>query len=153
VKATSNSRGSISKSIQRQAGRRDMRRAALLAILLLDENTSPRIIPLLWERDVDAVHVRDRGLLSAPDHTLWKLALDETRTIVTINGKDFRKLAQRTQPHPGVVVIPSGGSADAQLNFIMSAVKWVASTNSSGGFANRYLEVNEKGEIIVAELM
>jgi predicted nuclease of predicted toxin-antitoxin system len=125
----------------------------LLAILLLDENTSPRIIRTLWQHDVDAVHVRDRGLLGAPDHALWKLAMDETRTIVTINAKDFRKLAQRTRVHPGIVVIPSGGSPDAQFNFIMSAVKWVSTTNSPAGFSNRYLEVGENSEIIVAELI
>lgn len=55
----------------------------------------------LWQQDVDAVLVRDRGLLGAPDHELWKLAVAETRTIVTINAKDFRKLAQRSQAHPG----------------------------------------------------
>jgi predicted nuclease of predicted toxin-antitoxin system len=125
----------------------------LLAILLLDENTSPRIIRTLWEHEVDAVHVRDRGLLGAPDHELWKLALDEARTIVTINGRDFRKLAQRSQTHPGIVVIPSGGSPNVQFDFIMSAVKWVTSTNSPDGFSNRYLEVDEKGEIARAELI
>jgi predicted nuclease of predicted toxin-antitoxin system len=125
----------------------------LLAILLLDENTSPRLVRALWERQVDAVHVRDRGLLGAADHELWQLALDETRTIVTINGKDFRKLAQRTQRHPGIVVIPSGGIPDAQLGFIMSAVKWVTSANSPIGFSNRYLEVGEEGEIILAEVL
>lgn len=125
----------------------------MLAILLLDENTSPRIVRTLWQNDVDAVHVRDRGLLGAPDHELWKLALTETRTVVTINAKDFRKLAQRSQAHPGIVVIPSGGSPDAQFNFIMSAVRWVSTTNSAAGFANRYLEVGENGEIIAAELI
>jgi predicted nuclease of predicted toxin-antitoxin system len=125
----------------------------LLAVLLLDENTSPRIIPLLWEREVDAVHVRDRNLLGAADHELWKLAIDEARTVVTINGRDFRKLARRTQRHPGIVVIPSGGNPKAQLGFIMSAVTWVTSTNSAIGFSNRYLEVGEKGEIILAEVL
>jgi len=79
--------------------------------------------------------------------------MDETRTIVTINGKDFRRLAQRTQQHPGIVVIPSGGTPDAQLSFIMSAVTWVTSTNSRTGFLNRYLEVGENGEIILAEVI
>ena len=77
----------------------------------------------------------------------------ETRIIDTINAKDFRKLAQRSQAHPGIVVIPSGGSPNAQFNFIMSAVRWVSSANSTAGFSNRYLEVGENGEIIVAELI
>jgi predicted nuclease of predicted toxin-antitoxin system len=124
----------------------------LLAVLLLDENTSPRIVRALWEREVDAVHVRDRGLLGASDHEIWKFAKQEGRSIVTINGKDFRKLARDSQKHPGIVVIPSGGSPDAQLEFIMSAVTWVTSTNSPDGFSNRYLEIGDEGEIILAEV-
>jgi predicted nuclease of predicted toxin-antitoxin system len=125
----------------------------LLAILLLDENMSPRIVRSLWDLDVDAVHVRDRGLLGAADHEIWKFARQEVRTVVTINGRDFRKLAKHSMDHPGVVVIPSGGSPDAQLEFIMSAVTWVTtSTNSPDGFSNRYLEVGDKGEIILAEI-
>jgi len=91
--------------------------------------------------------------LGAADHELWKLAIDEARAIVTINGRDFRKLAQRTQRHPGIVVIPSGGTPDAQLGFIMSAVNWVTSTNSPIGFSNRYLEVGEKRDIVLAEVL
>jgi len=108
---------------------------------------------MLWERQVNAVHIRDRGLLGAPDHELWKLAKQEARTIVTINGKDFRKLAKNSQEHPGIVVIPSGGSPDAQLESIMSAITWMTSTNSSDGFSNRYLEIGDKGEIILAEVI
>lgn len=124
----------------------------MLAVLLLDENTSPRIVRALWERQVDAIHVRDRGLLGASDYEIWKFAKQEVRTIVTINGKDFRKLAKDSQEHPGIVVIPSGGSPDAQLEFIMSAVTWVTSTNSPDGFSNRYLEIGDRGEIIFAEV-
>ena len=125
----------------------------MLAILLLDENTSPRIVRALWERQVDAVHVRDRGLLGAADHEVWKFAKVERRTIVTINGKDFRKLARDSLDHPGILVIPSGGSPDAQLQFIMSAVRWVNSANSPTGFSNRYLEVGESWEIVLAEVI
>jgi predicted nuclease of predicted toxin-antitoxin system len=125
----------------------------LLAILLLDENTSPRIVRALWERQVDAVHIRDRGLLGAPDHEVWKFAKAERRTIVTINGKDFRKLASDSPEHPGILVIPSGGSPDAQLKFIMAAVTWVTSTNSPTGFSNRYLEIGDDGEIVLAEVV
>jgi predicted nuclease of predicted toxin-antitoxin system len=73
----------------------------LLAVLLLDENMSPRIVRSLWDRDVDAVHVRDRGLLGAADHEIWKFARQEVRTIVTINGRDFRKLAKKKSGSSG----------------------------------------------------
>lgn len=125
----------------------------MLAVLLLDENTSPRIVRALWKHDVDAIHVRDRNLLAAPDHEVWKFALGEARTIVTINARDFRNLAERTQAHPGIIVIPSGGSPDSQLKLILAAVNWVTSANSPGGFSNRYLEVNEQSEIVLTELL
>jgi predicted nuclease of predicted toxin-antitoxin system len=102
-------------------------------MLLLDENTSPRIVNLLWKRQVDAVHIRDRNLLGAADHEIWRFAQQEARTIVTINGRDFRRLAKSSPEHRGIVVIPSGGSPDAQLDLIMSAVTWITSTNSSTG--------------------
>jgi predicted nuclease of predicted toxin-antitoxin system len=66
-------------------------------MLLLDENTSPRIVNLLWKRQVDAVHIRDRNLLGAADHEIWRFAQQEARTIVTINGRDFRRLAKSSQ--------------------------------------------------------
>lgn len=123
----------------------------MLALLLLDENTSPRLVASLWEFQVDAVHIRDRGLLGAADHELWKFATQEARTIVTINGRDFLKLARQSEAHPGIIVIPSGGSADAQLKFILSAVDWVTkAANSPLGFSNRYLEVGTTGDIRVA---
>ena len=125
----------------------------MLAILLLDENISPRIIPSLWQQQVDAVHIRDRGLLAAPDHALWTFAQSEGRTIVTINARHFRKLARHDASHHGLVVIPSGGSPNAQFEFIMAAVRWVAVTNSDAGFANRYLEIGESGEIVVTEVL
>jgi hypothetical protein len=34
----------------------------------------------------------------------------------------------------------------------MLAVAWVTSTNSPGGFSNRYLEIGDRGEIILAEV-
>jgi predicted nuclease of predicted toxin-antitoxin system len=124
----------------------------LLAILLLDENMSPRIVRSLWERDIDAVHVRDRGLLGAADHEIWKFARQEVRTVVTINGRDFRRLARNSEDHPGVIVVPSGGSPEAQFKFIMAAVMWVTSANAPEGFSNRYLEIGERGDIILAEV-
>jgi hypothetical protein len=34
----------------------------------------------------------------------------------------------------------------------MSAVTWVTSTNAPDGFSNRYPEIGDKGEIILAEV-
>lgn len=124
----------------------------MLAILLLDENISPNIVEELWRNDVDALHIRDRNLLEAPDHEIWRFANQENRAVVTINGRDFLKFAQKSESHSGLVVIPSGGNRVVQLNLIMTAVAWVNSANSPAGFTNRYIEVGENGEIVLARI-
>ena len=124
----------------------------MLAILLLDENISPNIVEELWNNDVDAVHIRDRNLLEAADHEIWRFASQESRAVVTINARDFLKLAQRSDRHAGLVVIPSGGTREAQLSFIMTAVAWVGSSNSDAGFTSRYIEVGENGEIVLTRI-
>lgn len=124
----------------------------MLAILLLDENISPKIVEQLWANNIDAVHIRDRDLLEAADQDIWRFANEQNRAVVTINGRDFLKLAQRSESHSGLIVIPSGANREGQLGFIMTAVAWVNSTNSSAGFTNRYIEVSDKGEIVLARI-
>ena len=106
----------------------------------------------LWDQDVDAEHIRNRGMLQAPDHVIWRLAADERRTIVTINGRDFRRLALATDRHHGIVVIPSGRNPDGQFDLIMTAVSWANRSNSGFGFANRYVEIGDDGRIAIAEI-
>jgi len=121
-------------------------------MLLLDECMSPRIVTDLWQLGVDTVHVRDRGLLGAPDYVLWNYAQVEQRTVCTINAADFAKLARSTRDHSGLVIIPSGGPASDQLSWVGAAVSWVSTSNSVGGFLNHYIEVGEDGQIVLAEL-
>ena len=124
----------------------------MLAILLLDENISPRIVSRLWKHGVDAEHLRNRNMLQAPDHVIWRLAAEEQRTIVTINGRDFRRLAAGSKSHHGIIVVPSGRNADGQFDLIMAAVNWANQSNSGSGFANRYVEVGEDAQIVLAEI-
>jgi predicted nuclease of predicted toxin-antitoxin system len=95
--------------------------------LLLDEMISPAIVAPLWERGIDAVALRDRSLLEVSDREVWRIAQDETRTVVTVNGKDFIRLAEREAVHSGVVIIPSGGTRPQQLSYITAAT-----TNATG---------------------
>ena len=125
----------------------------LAILLLLDENTSPRIVGRLWEKGIDAEHVRNRAMLEAPDHKIWQFAATEQRTIVTINGRDFRKLAAQSETHHGIIVIPSGHNADGQFQLIMSAMGWLNQSNSGTGFTNHYVEIGEDGQIILAEVV
>src|SRR5579864_8753144 len=94
---------------------------------LLDENISPKIVPRLWDEGIDAVCVRDRSLLRASDPRVFQFAVKEGRAVVTINEADFEKMVERMATHPGVVVIPSGGSRDEQFDFIKLAAEWMKS--------------------------
>jgi predicted nuclease of predicted toxin-antitoxin system len=76
--------------------------------LLLDENLSPQIAVRLRADGVDAVHVRDRGMLEASDAAVLASAFREDRMLVTSNVDDFARLARAVQVHPGLVLIEQG---------------------------------------------
>jgi hypothetical protein len=103
---------------------------------------------------MDTVHVRDRGMLGAPDHEVWRYGQSEGRTICTINYGDFRNLAA-SEPggHFGVVAMASGTNPAGQFDMVTAAINWLAGSNTGAGlFLNRYLEVDENGEIIFVEV-
>jgi predicted nuclease of predicted toxin-antitoxin system len=121
---------------------------------LMDECMSPRLVAKLWDRGMDTIHVRDRGMLGSPDHEVWRYAQSENRTVCTINANDFRKIAaSQGSDHAGVIAIAGGADPAGQFDMTMAALNWVDSTSNSGsGFLNRYIEVDEDGEIIFAEI-
>lgn len=124
-----------------------------MRLVLLDECISPRMVRLLWAKGVDVVHVRDRDMLEADDHVIWQYAQEQGRAVVTINKGDFRKLAGATKAHAGVIIIPSGGNMEAQLAWLEAALDWITTSNTGEGFLNRYIEVNENGDIVCAEIV
>ena len=62
----------------------------------------------------DAVHIRDRGKLRRPDTEVFAFAVAEGRILITENAGDFRKLAARTDLHPGLIILPSIARLAAQ---------------------------------------
>src|SRR5262249_2292957 len=96
--------------------------------LLLDENISPNIVSRLWEIGVDTVHIRDRAKLRAPDYRILQFAVRENRAVVTIDVADFEKLVGKKQEHPGILVIPSGGSRDEQYGYVVAIVAFLRKT-------------------------
>jgi predicted nuclease of predicted toxin-antitoxin system len=97
-----------------------------MLVMMLDENVSPALARRLCENNVYCYHVRDRNLCGASDYELWEIAKEEERTIVTINGIDFRRLAGQEFTHPGIIVLPSCCSRFEQLNYILNAIDWAA---------------------------
>jgi predicted nuclease of predicted toxin-antitoxin system len=114
--------------------------------LLLDEGVSPAIVPRLLSRDIDAVPLRDRGMLQAPDHAVWKYACHEDRTVVTVNGGDFIRLAKRSETHPSLLILPGGSTRDEQFDHIIRAVDWLVYKFSfMPTFRNYVVEIDDSG--------
>jgi predicted nuclease of predicted toxin-antitoxin system len=125
----------------------------MMQLMIIDECMSPRIVPLLCQEGHDVIHVRDRNMLQAPDHVVWRFAINENRTVCTVNGTDFKKLAAKTADHPGVLVIPNGHNPNSQFTLLKGAIDWVSNANAVTGFNNRYIEVGSTGEILLAEMI
>jgi predicted nuclease of predicted toxin-antitoxin system len=113
--------------------------------LVLDENISPSIVPLLWEAGVDCYSIRDRDKLRISDHRLFANAIEEGRAVATINRADFERLARRSETHPGIIVIPSGGTRSMQYDYVMRAVSLTPSDNMT----DRIFYVLEVGDVRV----
>jgi len=118
--------------------------------LLLDENVSPSIARRLNAVGVDVYHARDRGLTGAADHVLWRRAFEEDRILVTINVRDFVRLAERSGLHSGIITFPSGCTPEEQFSLIAHALEFLNAETSQGRDAvNRWLEVTRDGAILV----
>lgn len=111
--------------------------------LLLDENLSPAAAVALAVDGIDACHVRDRGILGAPDHEVLERAFLEDRVLVTSNVDDFVKLARAREIHAGIVLIePVGLLRDEQIVLIRQVT---AKLVEHGAMINELLHVDERG--------
>jgi len=123
---------------------------------LLDENVSPNIAPRLWEIGVDALPIRDRARLRAPDYRVLQFAVAESRVIATIDEADFERLVSKRTEHPGVAVMPSGGSRDEQYDYLAAIVTFLRQTpNAMDTARNHIIWVDEnfavKARLVCAE--
>ena len=119
--------------------------------LLLDENISPRVAQTLRTEDgLDAVHIRDRGLLEAKDHEVLERAYVEDRVLATKNVDDFAKLARARELHPGVILIEDGDLVrEEQLGVLRAAV---AALQGERDLVNRVLRVWADGNVIFEDV-
>ena len=119
--------------------------------LLVDENLSPWVAERLRVEDgLDAVHVRERGLLGDPDHVVMSRAMAEDRIVVTSNVADFEKLAHASEVHPGLVLVEDGQLARAeQLQVLRAAVRLLEGERD---LVNRALRVWLDGNHVFEEI-
>ncbi|MDH5427872.1 MAG: DUF5615 family PIN-like protein [Nitrospirota bacterium] len=66
--------------------------------LLIDENLSPRLVLLLSSIFPDSTHVRDVGLASADDDTIWRYAQKYDFVIVSKDSDFHQRSFVKGQP-------------------------------------------------------
>jgi predicted nuclease of predicted toxin-antitoxin system len=121
--------------------------------LFIDECLSPVLAKRLNDSGLhDALHPRDYGRLGDPDHVVLQRCMDESRTIVTENARDFRKLVGATDIHPGLIILPAVGREQSWdlLNKAITAIEAQGDPDQTMG--NRVVEVTASGDISFYEL-
>lgn len=87
---------------------------------LFDQNLSYRLVSALQKHYPGSVHVREVGLASADDRTIWQFAAAEGYTIVTKDA-DFRQLSFVYGAPPRVIWMSVGDATTAQIEQVLSA--------------------------------
>lgn len=115
---------------------------------LIYEDISPSVARILCEQLlVDAVAVRDRGLLGVSDQKILEYAFSEDRIVVTANIKDFEAFANATEVHAGIVFIQEGDLLrDQQIEICFAAVEFIQQEITSGrDMINQVLYISING--------
>ncbi len=86
--------------------------------LLFDENLSPRLVGLLAAEFPGAQHVRDVGLVAAPDPAVWAYAATQRLAIVSKDA-DFQHRALLLGHPPKVVWIRLGNCSTTAVTALL----------------------------------
>jgi predicted nuclease of predicted toxin-antitoxin system len=115
---------------------------------LIDEDISPSVARYTSNvLFIDAIAVRDRGLLGATDYQVLEYAFNEDRILVTANIRDFEKFARTTEIHAGIVFICQGDlSRNEQIAIVEESVNAInAELKDERDMLNRVLYMEADG--------
>ena len=115
---------------------------------LVDEDISPTVARYLCEQLlIDAVAVRDRGLLGVNDRQILEYAVNEERILITANICDFERFANAVEVHAGIVFIQEGDLLrNEQIEICIQAVTLIQQEIENGrDMINRVLYISLDG--------
>jgi predicted nuclease of predicted toxin-antitoxin system len=119
--------------------------------LLIDEHLSPRLVGRLAERGVYARHLAHVGLAGATDPEVWRYAFANDFAVVTINARDFLRLAKGMPLHPGLIVLrESGLTRSEQWAWLAPVVRHLLETEEP--LINRVIEIWSVGHFDARDL-
>jgi len=111
--------------------------------LKLDENLDPRVAALFAAGGHDVATVRDEGLSGATDEKLYRVAISEERTLVTLDLDFSNPLRFPASLTPGIIVVRVQRPL---LSLIESTVTWVLPRLKEGVVRGR-LWIVEPGRV------
>jgi predicted nuclease of predicted toxin-antitoxin system len=121
--------------------------------LFIDECLSPVLARRLNETGLhDAVHPRDLGRLGEPDHAVLQLCIRDSRTIVTVNARDFRRLIGAVELHPGLVILPAVDREGSWTLLGAALTAILAQGEPAQMMINRVVEIAASGEVVLYDL-
>jgi len=86
--------------------------------LLLDENISPRLAPLLADPYPEPVHVSTANLTSVSDLRIWNFSLENGLVIVT-KDRDFQEFSLDMGHPPKVIAITTGNCSTRRIEDLL----------------------------------
>lgn len=119
---------------------------------LIDEDLSPQVARYLCEHFlIDAVAIRDRGLLGVSDRKVLDYAFNEDRILVTANVGDFEKFAKASEVHAGIVFIKEGDLLrEEQIQIMQSVVVFIQQElDAERDMINRVLYISIDGTKLI----
>jgi len=88
---------------------------------LIDNALSPEVAIGLRQANYDAVHVRDYGLQSADDETIFERAAREGRILISADTDFVNILAVRQEKEPSIILLKSSfyRRPEKQVSFLL----------------------------------
>jgi predicted nuclease of predicted toxin-antitoxin system len=110
--------------------------------LLIDECLHTSLVKVATDRLYEAYHVVHLGMSSLKDHELMLRIRDQDFTLVTNNAIDFRRLFQKEQIHPGLVIVVPNVPPAIQRALLETVLDYI----SDRDLVNRAIEIKLTGD-------
>jgi predicted nuclease of predicted toxin-antitoxin system len=121
--------------------------------LFIDECLSPQLATRLNATgEHDAVHPLHVGRRGESDHRVLARCIAEDRVIVTENARDFRRLVDTADLHPGLLILPSI-DREGTWRLLQGALVFLEGRgNPIDVMVNHVLEVDRAGMMTLSAL-
>lgn len=116
---------------------------------LVDECLHKGLVKVAQAAGYEAYHVVDLGRAGSKDYQLREIIVKEEFVFITNNARDFKRLLEKTELHPGLVIIVPNVRQAVQDELLRSALDEIAKLQS---LINKVIEVWSKDDVRIYEM-